>query len=134
MSNMNSTVADVDTEATAKSGEELASRLPDPKGYQVLVIKPTIEEKTAGGIIKPSEVIRKEEAGAVVGLVLKMGDMAYQDTARFPTGPWCKNGDFVLIGAYRGIRFTCDGKEFILINDDQILGTVSDPRGINRAY
>ena len=134
MSNTNSTVADVDTEATTKSGEELASRLPDPKGYQILVIKPTIEEKTAGGIIKPSEVIRKEEAGAVVGLVLKMGDMAYQDTARFPTGPWCRNGDFVLIGAYRGIRFTCDGKEFILINDDQILGTVSDPRGINRAY
>lgn len=134
MSNTNSTVADISVSDTEKSGAELASRLPDPKGYQILVIKPTIEEKTAGGIIKPSEVIRKEEAGAVVGLVLKMGDMAYQDTARFPTGPWCKNGDFVLIGAYRGIRFTCDGKEFILINDDQILGTVSDPRGINRAY
>ena len=134
MSNTNSTVADVDVKATEQNGEALASRLPNPKGYQVLVIKPTIEEKTTGGIIKPTEVIRREEAGAVVGLVLKMGDMAYQDTTRFPTGPWCKIGDFVLIGAYRGIRFSCEGQEFILIHDDQILGTVSDPRGINRAY
>ena len=66
--------------------------------------------------------------------MLKQGDLCYKDEAKFPTGPWCKEGDFVLIGAYRGSRFMIDGKEFIIINDDMIEGVVEDPRGIGRAY
>ena len=127
-------IANIDTDKTLEKGEELASRLPKPVGYQLLVIKPKIEDKTEGGILKPQEFIRKEESGSVVGLVLEVGDMAYSDTARFPTGPWCKKGDFVLIGAYRGQRFTVDGEEFVIIHDDMVLATVGDPRGINRAY
>jgi co-chaperonin GroES (HSP10) len=126
--------ANVDIEATLKTAEELGDKLPDPVGYQMLVIKPKIEEITAGGIIKPSEFLRKEEAGSVLGLVLKMGDLAYRDEAKFPTGAWCKVHDFVLIGAYRGSRFSVDGEEFTIINDDMILGTIKDPSGINRAY
>jgi co-chaperonin GroES (HSP10) len=126
--------ANVDVEATLKKAEDLGDKLPDPVGYQLLVIKPKIEEVTAGGIIKPSEFLRKEEAGSVLGLVLKMGDMAYADQAKFPTGAWCKIHDFVLIGAYRGSRFSVDGEEFTIINDDMILGTIKDPSGINRAY
>ena len=127
-------VADIDTSKTQETAGKLAERLPEPIGYKMLVIKPEIEEKTEGGIYKPQEFIRKEEAGAVVGLVLKQGDLCYKDTEKFPTGPWCKEGDFVLIGAYRGSRFTVDGKEFVIINDDMIEGVVADPRGINRAY
>ena len=127
-------VADIDTSKTQETAGKLAERLPEPIGYKMLVIKPEIEEKTEGGIYKPQEFIRKEEAGAVVGLVLKQGDLCYKDTEKFPTGPWCKEGDFVLIGAYRGSRFTVDGKEFVIINDDMIEGVVTDPRGINRAY
>ena len=127
-------IANIDTGKTLEKGEELASRLTKPVGYQLLVIKPKIEDKTEGGILKPQEFIRKEESGSVVGLVLEVGDMAYSDTARFPTGPWCKKGDFVLIGAYRGQRFTVDGEEFVIIHDDMVLATVDDPRGINRAY
>lgn len=127
-------VADIDTDRTLDVAEELSDRLPMPIGYKMLVIKPEIEEKSAGGIIKPHEFLRKEEAGAVVGLVLKQGDLCYKDKEKFPTGAWCKEGDFVLIGAYRGSRFSVDGKEFIIINDDMIEGVVADPRGINRAY
>ena len=127
-------VADIDTDKTLDVAEELSDRLPKPIGYKMLVIKPEIEEKSAGGIIKPHEFLRKEEAGAVVGLVLKQGDLCYKDKEKFPTGAWCKEGDFVLIGAYRGSRFSVDGKEFIIINDDMIEGVVADPRGINRAY
>jgi len=126
--------ANVDVEATLKKAAELGDKLPNPVGYQLLVIKPKIEEVTAGGIIKPSEFLRKEEAGSVLGLVLKMGDMAYKDEGKFPTGAWCKVHDFVLIGAYRGSRFSVDGEEFTIINDDMILGTIKDPSGINRAY
>jgi co-chaperonin GroES (HSP10) len=60
--------------------------------------------------------------------------MCYADKEKFPTGPWCKEGDFVLVRAYSGSRFSVDGKEFIILNDDQIEGTVLDPRGIGRAY
>ena len=127
-------VGNIDTNATIEKGESLAERLPDPVGYKLLLIKPKVVDKTASGIEMPDSFKKKEEAGAVVCMVLKVGDMAYKDTDKFPTGAWCKEGDFVLIGAYRGSRFSVDGEEFILVNDDMIEGTVSDPRGIGRAY
>lgn len=126
--------ANIDVTKTKETSEHLATQLPNPVGYKILVVKPEIEEKTEGGILKPKDFLRKEEAGAVVGFVLKIGDLAYADKERFPTGPWCKEGDFVLIGAYRGSRFSVNGKEFVMINDDMIEGVVADPRGINRAY
>jgi co-chaperonin GroES (HSP10) len=126
-------VANIDADKTQEHVRNLSSRLPKPVGYQILVAKPKIEDKTEGGILKPQEFLRKEEAGSVVGYVVGMGDLAYADKERFPT-PWCKDGDFVLIGAYRGSRFSVDGEEFVIINDDMILATVDDPRGINRAY
>lgn len=127
-------VAAIDTAKTQERAENLASRIPTPVGYKMLVVKPELEEKTEGGIIKPHEFLRKEEAGAVVGLVLKQGDLCYKDENKFPTGPWCNEGDFVLLRAYSGSRFTIDGKEFIIVNDDMIEGVVADPRGLNRAY
>ena len=124
----------IDAEKTQETAENLASRLPTPAGYKMLVVKPEIEEKSAGGIVYADATRKKEEQGAVVGLVLKQGPMCYKDENKFPTGPWCKVGDFVLLRAYSGSRFSVDGKEFIIVNDDQIEGTVDDPRGINRAY
>lgn len=126
--------AEIDRDATMRVVEELGPRLPKPVGYQLLVIKPKIVEKTEGGIIKPHDFLRKEEAGSVLGLVLRMGDMAYLDEKKFPTGPWCSVGDYVLIGAYRGVRFGIDEHEFIIINDDMLLATVEDASGIGRAY
>jgi len=127
-------VANIDAEKTQESAEKLADRLPDPVGYKMLIVKPEINKTTDGGIALADITAKREEAGAVVGLVLKQGDLCYKDEAKFPTGPWCKEGDFVLLRAYSGSRFSVDGKEFIIVNDDMIEGTVADPRGINRAY
>lgn len=124
----------IDVEKTQEAGNQLANRLPDPVGYKMLLIKPEIEEKSDGGIVYANETRKKEEQGAVIGLVLKQGDLCYKDADKFPSGPWCKEGDFVLLRAYSGSRFAVDGKEFIIVNDDQIEGTVQDPRGVNRAY
>lgn len=127
-------IANIDTEKTQEKAQALASRLPDPVGYKMLVVKPEIEEKTEGGIIKADSTLKGESAAAVVGLVLKQGDLCYKDEVKFPTGPWCREGDFVLMRAYSGSRFMVDGKEFVIVNDDMIEGVVADPRGINRAY
>lgn len=124
----------VDLEATQRKADEMASRLPHPKGYQILGIKPKIEKTTEGGILKPEAFLHKEEIGAVAVMVMEMGDLAYADKTRFPTGPWCSVGEFVLLGAYRGSRFSIDGQEFVMFNDDMVLGTVADPRGLTRAY
>jgi co-chaperonin GroES (HSP10) len=129
-----SDITKIDLVATQDTIDELASKLPKPVGYCILGIKPKIETKTEGGIIKPDAFIHKEEMGAVAVMVLELGDMAYTDKTRFPTGAWCKEGDFVLLGAYRGHRFAVDGQEFIIFNDDMVLGTVEDPRGLGRAY
>ena len=127
-------VAAIDAEKTQEAAENLASRVPDPVGYKMLVVKPEINKTTDGGIALADVTTRREEAGAVVGLVLKQGPMCYADTEKFPTGPWCKEGDFVLLRAYSGSRFMIDGKEFIIVNDDMVEGVVADPRGIGRAY
>ena len=127
-------VVTIDTEKTQESAEKLANRLPEPVGYRMLVVKPEINATSEGGIALAEITTRREEAGAVVGLVLKQGDLCYKDAEKFPTGPWCKEGDFVLLRAYSGSRFSVDGKEFIIVNDDMIEGVVEDPRGINRAY
>ena len=124
----------IDAEKTQATAAELAQRLPDPVGYKMLAVKPEIEEKSEGGIVYANETRKKEEQGATVALVLKQGPLCYMDKDKFPTGPWCKEGDFVLVRAYSGSRFSVDGKEFIILNDDQIEGTVLDPRGIGRAY
>lgn len=134
MSDAALSAANIDVDKTKETCDKLAAQLPSPVGYKILVVKPEIEEKTEGGILKPKEFLRREEAGAVVGFVLKIGDLAYADKERFPTGPWCKEGDFVLLGAYAGSRFSVNGKEFVMVNDDQIQAVVADPRGVNRAY
>lgn len=124
----------IDAEKTQETAANLADRLPIPAGYKMLVVKPEIEEKSDGGIVYANETRKKEEQGAVVGLVLRQGPLCYKDPDKFPTGAWCKEGDFVLLRAYSGSRFSVDGKEFIIVNDDQIEGVVVDPRGIGRAY
>ena len=124
----------IDADKTQEAAANLADRVPVPVGYKMLIIKPEIEEKSEGSIVYADATRKKEEQGAVVGFVMRQGPMCYKDEAKFPTGPWCKEGDFVLLRAYSGSRFSADGKEFIIVNDDQIEGVVADPRGINRAY
>jgi co-chaperonin GroES (HSP10) len=83
--------------------------------------------------VKPTDILRQEEHATTVLFVLKVGPDAYKDTTKFPTGAWCKEGDFVLVRTYSGTRVKIFGKEFRLINDDQVDAVVQDPRGITRA-
>jgi len=110
----------------------VASRMPVPTGYRILIALPQADETTEGGIIKANETIRIEEIGSVCGLVMAMGPDCYMDIKRFPSGAYCKVGDWVLMRSYSGTRFAIDGEEVRLVNDDSIEAVVDDPRGISR--
>jgi len=109
-----------------------AKQLPEPKGFRLLIALPELEEKTDGGVYLPEQVRNTEALATVVGFVLKAGDLAYQDEKKFPTGAWCKEGEWVLFRAYSGTRIKIHGREFRLINDDMVEAVVEDPRGISR--
>ena len=113
--------------------EETTRKLPEPKGYKLLIAIPKLEEKTQGGVIIPDKLKGLEQTASIVGLVIALGDAAYKDAEKFPDGPYCKEGDFVIFRSYSGTRFKVQGKEFRLINDDTVEGVVDDPRGYSRA-
>lgn len=113
--------------------EDRAKQLPDPSGYRILCAIPEAEEKTEGGIYKADETKRFEELTTPVLFVVKIGPDAFKDKKRFPSGPWCKEGDFILTRPHAGSRVTIHGREFRLINDDSVEAIVEDPRGISRA-
>jgi len=113
--------------------EDKAKQLPDPVGYHILVAIPEVEEKYDSGLIKADTTLHTEEVLSTVFFVVKMGPDCYKDEKRFPTGPWCKVGDFVLARPNSGTRLKIHGREFRLLNDDSIEAVVDDPRGISRA-
>tara|TARA_R110002020_G_scaffold378247_1_gene589321 strand:- start:1351 stop:1761 length:411 start_codon:yes stop_codon:yes gene_type:complete len=110
-----------------------ASQLPEPKGYKILIALPEVDESTDGGIIKSVQSQHEESIATVVGWVMGMGPDAYSDFSRFPSGPYCKEGDWVVFRAFSGTRIKIHGKEFRLINDDTVEAVVEDPRGVERA-
>lgn len=118
---------------TAVTDEELEQQLPKPVGYRLLIALPQIEKQYESGILKADVTVHHEHVLSVVGVVLDMGEQAYKDPERFPTGPWCKQGDFVMFRANSGTRFKVNGAEYRLMNDDSIEAVVADPRGITRA-
>tara|TARA_R100001460_G_scaffold73631_6_gene114519 strand:+ start:230 stop:619 length:390 start_codon:yes stop_codon:yes gene_type:complete len=115
---------------TEQVEEKTAKQLPIPKGYKILIALPEPEEQTKGGIIKASQTLQVEEVGSICGFILSMGDDCYKDEKRFPNGPYCKEGDWIIMRSYSGTRFKVHGKEFRLINDDSVEAVVEDPRGI----
>jgi co-chaperonin GroES (HSP10) len=117
---------------TALTDSEMEAQLPKPVGYKLLIALPKIEETFSGGIIKADTTKNNEQILSVIGLVLDMGDQAYADADRYPSGPWCKLGDYVVFRANTGTRIKVHGQEYRLMNDDSIEAVVSDPRGIER--
>ena len=113
--------------------ERKAKQLPDPSGYRILCAIPEIEEKYDSGIVKADTTMQYEELLTTVLFVVKMGPDCYKDPARFPSGAWCKEGDFILVRPHAGTRLKIHGREFRIINDDSIEAVVEDPRGISRA-
>ena len=115
-----------------KTADEKAKQLPTPSGYRILCAIPEQDKEFDSGIIKADETIMIEETLTTVLFVVAMGPDCYKDPSRFPTGPYCEVGDFVLIRPNAGTRLVIHGKEFRMINDDSVEGTVDDPRGIRR--
>ena len=113
--------------------EQKAKQLPDPSGYRILCAIPEIEDSYESGILKSDMSLRHEELLTTVLFVVKMGPDCYKDKDRFPSGPWCKQGDFILVRPHAGTRVKIHGREFRIINDDAVEGVVQDPRGISRA-
>lgn len=117
----------------AAAVEEKARQLPKPSGYRILCAIPNVDEEFESGLLKADVTINYEEKLATVLFVVDLGPDCYKDTTRFPNGPWCKKGDFVIVRPNSGTRLLIHGKEFRMINDDSVEATVEDPRGIKRA-
>jgi len=112
---------------------EKAKQVPDPVTYHLLCVVPRAEEEYESGLVKAGQTIHYEEVLSPVLFVMKMGPDAYADKARFPSGPSCKVGDFILVRPNTGTRLKIHGQEFRIINDDSVEAVVDDPRGIRRA-
>jgi|TARA_R110000868_G_C10725685_1_gene751155 co-chaperonin GroES (HSP10) len=122
-----------ETSTLPEAPEAKAKQLPEPSGYHMLVCIPESEDKYDSGLVKADQTKHFEEVLSTVFFVIKLGPDCYRDATRFPSGPWCKEGDFVLARPNSGTRLKIHGREFRLLNDDSIEAVVSDPRGISRA-
>lgn len=129
---MSEILLDTNPSSTSETKEEKATQLPTPSGYRILCAIPEVEKEFESGLVKSEETIRLEETLTTVLFVVALGPDCYKDPTRFPSGPWCKVGDFVLVRPYAGSRLVIHGREFRLINDDSVEGVVLDPRGIKR--
>ena len=117
------------SEATA---EEKATQLPRPSGWKILCAIPEIDREYESGLVKADETLRIEETLTTVLFVVDLGPDCYTDKTRYPSGPWCKKGDFILVRPNAGSRLVIHGREFRMINEDSVEGVVDDPRGIRR--
>lgn len=130
---MNELLIGADATPLPQTDEKKAKMLPKPSGFHILVALPETEEKFESGIVKAEATRYAEEVLSTVFFVVKLGPDCYKDKTRFPTGAWCKEGDFVLARPNSGTRLKIHGREFRIINDDTVEAVVEDPRGIARA-
>jgi chaperonin GroES len=111
-------------------GESLLERMPAPTGWRILVLPYRGKGKTDGGIYLPDAVVQEQTVSTQVGYVLKVGELAYKDAEKFPMGPWCDQGDWVMFARYSGSRFKIDGGEVRILNDDEVLAKIKEPEDI----
>jgi co-chaperonin GroES (HSP10) len=110
--------------------KSVVDELPTPTGWRLLVLPFTPKEKTSGGIIIAQESLDRLRIATNCGYVLKIGPLAYFDKEKYPTGPWCKKGDWVIFARYAGSRLPIEGGEVRILNDDEVLGTIPDPESV----
>ena len=110
--------------------ENQKEQLPEPSGWRLLVLPFTPKEKTKGGILIAQESLEKLRIATNCGYVFRVGPLAYYDKEKFPTGPWCKQGDWVVVARYAGSRLPIEGGEVRLLNDDEVLGTIKSPESV----
>ena len=122
-----------DEEATQAPSKTNLEKLPNPTGWRILVMPFQVKEETKGGIIIAQETLNRARAAVQVGYVLKMGPLCYKDKERYPTGPWCAEKDWVIFARYAGSRMEIEGGVIRMLNDDEILGTIDDPKDLIHA-
>ena len=110
------------------------TKLPKPTGWRIIVLPFKMDEKTKGGIIMNESTLEKQQVASQCGNVLAMGPQCYMDKERYPNGPWCKVGDWVIFARYAGSRIQIEGGEVRLLNEDEVLATVQDPTDILHKY
>ena len=110
--------------------QSLIDRMPSPTGWRMLILPYRGKGTSEGGIHIPDKVLDDGQIQTVVGYVLKQGPLAYKDKAKFPSGPWCEEKQWVIFARYAGSRFRIDGGEVRIINDDEVLSTITDPDDI----
>lgn len=123
----------LDSTVLPATPEKKAKQLPEPTGYHILCTIPEVEAKYSTGLLKSDISMRHEEVLSTVFFVMALGPDAYADKTRYPSGPWCKVGDFILARPTSGTRLKIHGREFRIMNDDSVEAVVEDPRGISRA-
>ena len=111
-------------------GGSLLERMPEPTGWRLLILQYRGKGKTDGGIYLPDAVVQEQTVSTQVGYVLKVGSLAYKDAEKFPVGPWCEQGDWVMFARYAGSRFKIDGGEVRILNDDEVLAKIQEPEDI----
>ena len=121
------------TPTPKKSEEEASAKIPKPTGWRILVLPFKQKEKTKGGLILADETIERSQVASTCGLVIDMGPHCY-DKDRYPEGPWCKKGDWIIFARYAGSRIKIDGGEIRLLNDDEVLATVDNPKDIYHEF
>ena len=109
-------------------------KLPQPTGWRLLVLPFQMDEKTKGGLLLGQDTLERQQVASQCGNVLAMGPDCYRDTKRYPKGPWCKTGDWVMFARYAGSRIKIEGGEVRLLNDDEILATIKNPEDILHEY
>ena len=114
--------------------DKLLDRLPTPTGYRMLILPYAGPKKTKGGILLSDTTQETIQMTTVCGLVLKMGNLCYRDKDKFPLGPWCRLNDWVIFSRYAGSRFKIEGGEVRVLNDDEIISTIKNPRDILHHY
>jgi co-chaperonin GroES (HSP10) len=134
--------AQVEREAATKAAEEAAKAehiehaqslkelLPRPTGWRIVVLPYRGAKRSKGGIELANETIERQQLTTTCAYVLSVGPLAYQDTSKFPTGAWCKEGEWIIFGRYAGARMAIDGGEIRILNDDEILATIGNPEDI----
>jgi chaperonin GroES len=111
-------------------GQSLLEKMPSPTGWRLLILPYKGKGKTESGIYLPDKGVEEQSVSTQVGYVLKVGELAYQDEDKFPDGPWCAKGDWVMFARYAGSRFKIDGGEVRILNDDEVLAKISNPEDI----
>lgn len=113
-----------------KIEQKVMDRIPTPTGWRIVILPYRGAEKTKGGIVLSDQTRQREQSATVCGYVLSVGPLAYADENKFPTGPWCKKGDWIVFGRYAGARLPIDEGEIRIINDDEVLALIQNPEDI----